>query len=197
MSCQQNCRHFLVFHPITPVFSLCQGSSLFASPEKRYHCKYCSYCTDYATNLTFHERRHTGERPFQCTVCKKAYARKDHLKRHMEMHPFCNPQGTGRADGAVHYSRRGGGSSHGRHHQNIRTYGRAADMTIVRRSLPWCLWCRWCWHAEQSALLTLSHCFQFLRCIVWHVLIYYFGHTAGCWDFCYKFRLCCDLYQKF
>lgn len=51
---------------------------------KRYQCRFCSYSTDYSTNRLHHERCHTGDRPFRCPRCSKAFSRKDHLKRHKQ-----------------------------------------------------------------------------------------------------------------
>ena len=47
-------------------------------------CKFCHRSFVSSNDLKRHIRVHTGDRPFQCTECPKAYTRNDHLKRHMK-----------------------------------------------------------------------------------------------------------------
>ncbi|KAH9372682.1 hypothetical protein HPB48_009142 [Haemaphysalis longicornis] len=48
----------------------------------RFQCSYCSYSTNYQTNLNNHVRVHTGERPFVCRHCSRTFSRNEHLKKH-------------------------------------------------------------------------------------------------------------------
>ncbi|KAM7292519.1 gastrula zinc finger protein XlCGF26.1-like [Ixodes scapularis] len=48
----------------------------------RFQCTYCSYSTNYQTNLNNHVRVHTGERPFVCKYCNRTFSRNEHLKKH-------------------------------------------------------------------------------------------------------------------
>lgn len=48
----------------------------------RFQCSYCSYSTNYQTNLNNHVRVHTGERPFVCPHCSRTFSRNEHLKKH-------------------------------------------------------------------------------------------------------------------
>ncbi|KAG7162472.1 Zinc finger protein Xfin-like 1, partial [Homarus americanus] len=54
--------------------------------EKPYSCTLCSFRTAYQSNLTAHQRTHTGERPFLCPYCPSQFARKSHLKQHLSTH---------------------------------------------------------------------------------------------------------------
>ncbi|XP_077519523.1 zinc finger protein 711-like [Amblyomma americanum] len=42
--------------------------------------------SDYRAKLNRHMRLHTGERPYQCEVCGRAFTRKDHLQKHLPTH---------------------------------------------------------------------------------------------------------------
>ncbi|CAH8855453.1 unnamed protein product [Trichobilharzia szidati] len=58
-----------------------------------YRCHICRAQFTQRSNLQRHALKHVGFKPFECRVCSKAYYRKDHLMRHMEMgHPGYTPR---------------------------------------------------------------------------------------------------------
>ncbi|XP_077519924.1 uncharacterized protein LOC144129697, partial [Amblyomma americanum] len=68
--------------PPLPPGSKGKGSRAVA----RLVCRYCGYVSSNANYLAHHERTHTGERPFPCPVCPKAFNWKVDLKRHLRTH---------------------------------------------------------------------------------------------------------------
>ncbi|KAF7236357.1 Zinc finger protein 99 [Varanus komodoensis] len=56
------------------------------SHPQAYKCEHCDYTTYILGRLKCHTRIHTGERPYCCAICKKAFFTSSHLKRHMLVH---------------------------------------------------------------------------------------------------------------
>ncbi|KAJ8306077.1 hypothetical protein KUTeg_016622 [Tegillarca granosa] len=50
------------------------------------HGKGCGWKFARSDELTRHYRKHTGDRPFQCHLCERAFSRSDHLSLHMKRH---------------------------------------------------------------------------------------------------------------
>ncbi|KAL3315743.1 hypothetical protein Ciccas_005621 [Cichlidogyrus casuarinus] len=61
--------------------------------HKAFRCMICEAQFTQRSNLQRHSLRHVGFKPFICNICGKAYYRKDHLVRHIELsHPGTNPK---------------------------------------------------------------------------------------------------------
>ncbi|XP_064463844.1 zinc finger protein 596-like [Ornithodoros turicata] len=58
------------------------SSPALAAAPKRHWCGFCGYSSYYKARLKTHERTHTGERPYVCHVCFRAFSQNDALHRH-------------------------------------------------------------------------------------------------------------------
>ncbi|XP_008046232.1 Krueppel-like factor 1 [Carlito syrichta] len=60
----------------------------YTKREKPYACTWdgCGWRFARSDELTRHYRKHTGQRPFRCQLCPRAFSRSDHLALHMKRH---------------------------------------------------------------------------------------------------------------
>ena len=61
------------------------------SGDRPYPCTTCGMAFSRSTNLTAHERTHTGHRPYACTTCGQAFSLNGDLTKHMRTHSGDRP----------------------------------------------------------------------------------------------------------
>ncbi|GFS92075.1 hypothetical protein NPIL_147531 [Nephila pilipes] len=49
---------------------------------KKFYCNHCSYSSPRIDNIKLHQVKHTGERPYACSICSKRFAYKSNLNQH-------------------------------------------------------------------------------------------------------------------
>ncbi|XP_077546602.1 uncharacterized protein LOC144159158 isoform X2 [Haemaphysalis longicornis] len=64
-------------------------STTLSRRVKNFSCHLCPYTSKIHRNVTNHIRTHTKEKPFKCTVCLRAFSRKDNLAVHTATHAQC------------------------------------------------------------------------------------------------------------
>ena len=53
------------------------------SGEKPFQCRFCRKAFAQSGNLIAHERIHTGEKPYQCEKCGKRFTQSSAYKNHL------------------------------------------------------------------------------------------------------------------
>ncbi|XP_023159775.2 zinc finger protein 569 [Drosophila hydei] len=82
-------RHMIAFHPEVVAASGCSEDAIVGAPPKRAakrrECPHCGISFP-VSSLTIHIRRHTGENPYKCDECEKAFPRSQDLSLHKRQH---------------------------------------------------------------------------------------------------------------
>ena len=60
--------------------------NLSPRPIVLHLCNTCGKTFDCQSKLDMHSRIHTGDQPFKCEVCERAFTQKGNLRRHMFTH---------------------------------------------------------------------------------------------------------------
>lgn len=82
--------HTMARHQSVPtLYHLLPPSPPPTSDNRPYQCHLCSRSFARKHDLQRHIRVHTGDKPYACLCCKKAFARTDALKRHLRMEEVC------------------------------------------------------------------------------------------------------------
>ncbi|CAL4149140.1 unnamed protein product, partial [Meganyctiphanes norvegica] len=73
------------------------------SGEKQYQCNHCDKVFPTASHLIEHHRTHTGEKPYQCSQCNMAFLYKSKLTQHLRKHTGEKPYQCSQCDKAFSY----------------------------------------------------------------------------------------------